>query len=230
MRSFTKRRISPKMRREEAFQAAWEELVGRYGAILQGQVRRSLRNAGFPLEPEQVEERVQEVYYRLLMGGAGRLRRLRRWSQAQVVAYLSRISQRVVVDEVRAQAAAKRGGLRHSFVGRLSEVAERTADPRGNPEEEAILAEGRRLLLERCRLFAESMIWRKDRERCLRVLRLALLEGWSSREISRAEGGRLAASTVDSLVHRARRRLARGGLEVPSRRRDPWPLVSSPRP
>ena len=227
MQSIAKCRISPKVRREEAFRAAWEDLVGRYGAILRAQVRRSLCNAGFPRQPEQVEERVQEVYCRLLMGGPERLRRLRRWSPGQVVAYLSRVAQRVVLDELRAQAAAKRGGLRVSLSGCLSEAAERTADPRCTPEEAAMLAEGRRLLLERCRLLAESMTSRSDRVLCLRILRLALLEGWSSREIVRAGGCRLAASSVDSLVHRARQRLVRGGFAVPSRRGDPGPLVSS---
>jgi DNA-directed RNA polymerase specialized sigma24 family protein len=227
MQPCTKRRISPKVRREKAFQAAWEELVRRYGASLQQQVRWSLRNAGFPFEDEQVEERVQEVYYRVLAGGAGRLRLLRRWSRRQVDCYLARIAQRIVVDELRAMAAAKRGGLGISFTGCLRQVAERIADPRGNPEEQYMLAESRRLLLERCRRIAASMVWRKDRERCLRIFRRALLEGWSSQEISRAEGGRLAASSVDTLVHRARQRLARGGFEVPSRRRDPGPLVSS---
>jgi len=216
------------MRREEAFQAAWEELVRRYGRTVHVQVRRSLRDAGFPLEPEEVEERVQEVYCRLVMGGVGRLRRLRRWNRGQVVAYLTRVAQNVVVDEVRTLAAAKRGGQRTSFGGFLKAVADQTVDPESNPEQQAIVAESRRLLLERCRLLAESMSWRKDQDRglCLRVLRLALLEGWSSREIAYAEGGCLAPSTVDSLVHRARRRLAQGGVDVPNRRRRLQPLVS----
>lgn len=226
MQIIQRRRISPRVRREEAFQAAWEELVRRYDFKLRGQVCRSLRNAGFPIDPEQIQERMQEVYYRLLQGGTGRLRLLRRWSEAQVVSYLSRVAQRVVVDEVRARAAAKRGGPR--IAEYLSKVAERAADPGVNPEEEAINAEGRRLLLERCRLLAESMTWRKDRGLCLRVLRLALLEGWSSREIACSEGGRLVASSVDTLVYRARRWLAKGGLEVPSRRGKTGRLLSSP--
>ena|SRR6185295_1312266 len=226
MQTIHGRRISPRERCEEAFQAAWEELVRRYDFKLRGQVCRSLRNAGFPLDPEQIQERVQEVYFRLLQGGTGRLRLLRRWSEPQVVSYLSRVAQRVVVDEVRARAAAKRGGPRIAEC--LIRLAEGAADPGGNPEEDAINAEGRRLLLERCRLLAESMTWRKDRGLCLRVLRLALLEGWSSREIACSEGGRLVASSVDTLVYRARRWLAKGGLEVPSRRGKTGRLLSSP--
>ncbi|HEX9943333.1 MAG TPA: hypothetical protein VGG03_15045 [Thermoanaerobaculia bacterium] len=228
MNAFEKRRISPRQRQEAAFQAAWEDLVRRYGPLLRGQVHRSLRSAGLPRQPEQVEERVQEVYCRLLTGGTGRLRRLRRWSEGQVVTYLTRVAQRVVVDELRAMAAAKRGGgLRVSFAGCLSEFADRTVDPGGTPEDRAMVSEGRRLLLQHCRLVADSMAAGPDRRRCLRILRLALLEGWSSEEIARAEGGLLAASTVDSLVHRIRRRLARSGLDLPSRRKGRGALLSS---
>jgi DNA-directed RNA polymerase specialized sigma24 family protein len=229
MDPFEERGFCPRTRREKAFQAAWEELVERYGALLRGRVRRSLREAGLEVRDELVEERVQEVYYRLLLGGPRRLRLLRRWSDGRVVAYLTRAADRVVLDEVRAKTAAKRGGLRLAFAGGLSDIADlvqlshRAVDPRGTPEEAAMLAEGHRLVLKSFRRAAQAMIDPEDRGRCLRVLRLAFLEGWSSREIVRAEGG-ISASGVDTLVHRARRRLARGGLELPSRRR---PLISS---
>jgi DNA-directed RNA polymerase specialized sigma24 family protein len=217
MSSFARRCVSPKLVQEKAFQAAWEDLVGRYGALLRVQVRRQLRNAGLAPTGEQVEERVQEVYYRLLLGGAGRLRLLRRWSERRVVTYLSKVAERVVVDEFRSKAAVKRGGsVRLSFHGSLSEVAEWAVDPRGTPEEQALLTERLRLVLRGCRRVADAMDDRRDRGRCLRILRLAILEGWSSHEIVRSEGG--CASSVDSLVHRARRRLARGGLALPSRR------------
>ena len=71
-----------------------------------------------------------------------------------------------------------------------------------------MLAQARRIVLDRCRLLTSGAPCPEDRARNLRILRWALLEGWSSREIVLAEGGRLAVSTVDTLVHRARRRLA----------------------
>ncbi|HEV2854040.1 MAG TPA: hypothetical protein VHC97_14690 [Thermoanaerobaculia bacterium] len=230
MDSFEESGFCPRTRREKAFQSAWEELVERYGALLRGRVRRSLREAGLEPRDELVEERVQEVYYRLLLGGPRRLRLLRRWSDGRVAAYLARAADRVVLDEVRAKRAVKRGGLRLAFAGGLADIAEmaelshRAVDPRGTPEEAALFAERQRLVLKGFRRVAQAMMDPENRGRCLRVLRLAFLEGWSSHEIVRAEGGRLAASTVDTLVHRARRRLARGGLELPSRRRA---LVSS---
>jgi DNA-directed RNA polymerase specialized sigma24 family protein len=202
-------------RREDLYQASWEELVGRYGHHLYGQVRWSLYRAGLSPEPDQVEDRVQEVYCRLLLGGTLLLRQFQRWSELQVVRYLGRTARRVVCDAQRAARAVKRGaGFEIALAGRLAELANRVADSRRTPEELAILAEARRVLIDRCRLLAATAMCPDDRQRNLRVLRWAFVEGWSSQEIVRAEGGRIAVSTVDTLVHRARRRL---GEELPSR-------------
>jgi DNA-directed RNA polymerase specialized sigma24 family protein len=229
------RSFCPRTRREKAFQAAWEELVDRYGGLLRAQVRRTLLSARLKPYDDLVEEQVQEVYYRLLLGGPQRLRLLRRWNDRRVVAYLCRMAESVVVDEVRAKAAVKRGeGWGLWWDGGLPGIPWHAVDPRGTPEEQALISERRRLLLRGCRRMARSMMDEENRGRCMRVLRLALLEGWSSREIARAEGWALAASTVDTLVHRARRRLARGGVELPDRRRtgrprsSRSPLISSP--
>jgi len=205
-------------RREDLFQDSWEELVGRYGHHLQGQVRWWLYRAGLQPEHELVEDQVQEVYCRLLLGGTVLLRQFRRWSEVQVVRYLRRTAQRVVCDERRAANAVKRGaGFQIALAGRLGELANRVADSRGTPEEIAMVSEARRVLLARCRLLASAAMYPEDRQRNLRVLRWALVEGWSSQEIVRAEGGLLAVSTVDTLVHRARRRLA-GSVNLPGRR------------
>jgi DNA-directed RNA polymerase specialized sigma24 family protein len=235
------RSFCPRTRREKAFQAAWEDLVDRYGATLRSQVRRALRGARLRPCKDLVEEKVQEVYYRLLQGGPRRLRLLRRWSDRRVVAYLCRVAESVAVDDLRAKTAIKRGGewglwWDHGLL-EISDLSERAVDPRGTPEDQALLSERRRLVLRGCQRMVRSMMNEEDRGRCLRVLRLALLEGWSSREIEYAERGALAASTVDTLVHRARRRLAKGGIELPSRRPGvrprssrtlPSPLLSSP--
>ena len=149
-----------------------------------------------PPEPEAVEERAQEVYCRLLTGGPRRLRLLRRWSEGQVVSYLSRVAQGVVADEVRSRAAVKRGGGGRA-AGPLCAVAERAVDPRGTPEDDALLREGRRVVLARCRSLLDPNLGQEDRRRSLRILRRALLDGWTGEEIVRAEGGgwRRAPST-----------------------------------
>jgi DNA-directed RNA polymerase specialized sigma24 family protein len=219
-------------RREDLYEASWEELVDRYGHHLRGQVRRSLYRAGLSPEPDQVEDGVQEVYCRLLTGGTVLLRQFRRWSEVQVVRYLGRTARRVVCDEKRAAHAVKRGaGFEISLAGRLAELANRLVDSRGTPEELAMLAEARRALLARCRRLASASMYAEDRQRNLRVLRWAFVEGWSSREIVRAEGGRLAVSTVDTLVHRARRRLGDGASlpsRTPSRTRDMSDMIGAP--
>ena len=224
MSPFERRSVCPQSQREKAFQSAWEELVSRYGALLKGRVRRSLRAAGLAAPDELVEERVQEVYYRLLLGGAGRLRLLRRWSERRVVTYLARVAERVVLDEVRSQTAVKRGG----GWGLWWDESVVTVDPRGTPEDQALLSEHRRLVLKGCHRVVRSMMTSRDRGRSLHILRLALLEGWSSPEIVRAVGGGLSPSAVDSMVYRARLRLAQGGLDLPDRRRETRALISSP--
>lgn len=220
MSPFERRSVCPRTQREKAFQAAWEELVSRYGSLIRGRVRRSLRAAGMAAPGELVEERVQEVYYRLLLGGAGRLRLLKRWSERRVVTYLARVAQRVVLDEVRSQTAAKRGG----GWGLWWDESVVAVDPRKTPEEQALLSEQRRLVLRRVR----STVNPQHRGRSLHILRLALLEGWSSPEIVRAVGGGLSARAVDCMVYRAKRRLAQDGLDLPDRRREVRALISSP--
>src|SRR4029077_11551613 len=96
-------------RREDLYQASWEELGACSGHHLHGQVRWWLYRAGLQLEPDQVEDRVQEVYCRLLLGGTLLLRQFQRWSELQVVRYLGRTARRVVCDAQRAARAVKRG-------------------------------------------------------------------------------------------------------------------------
>src|SRR5436305_12142219 len=89
----SKKKRRRERRREDRFQASWEELVGRYGHRLRGQVRWWLLRAGLRPEPDQVEDRVQEAYCRLLLGGTLLLRQLRRWSEPPVVHSPARTAQ-----------------------------------------------------------------------------------------------------------------------------------------
>src|SRR5436305_15275504 len=120
-------------------ESVWEAVVHGYGPVVRRQVRRSLRLAGVQRpQREQIDEREQEVYYRLLAGGSRRMRLFQRWSEGQRVNYLSRISQGVVADEMRARAAVTRGhGSRFTLVGRLCEIDDPGGDPRA-PELEVL--------------------------------------------------------------------------------------------
>lgn len=204
---------------ERIREAVWEELVRRYGTLLALRICQVLRAWGQEPSPEQVEEMVQEVYVRLLTRGARRLEQCRAQSEKQVVVYLARVAERVVLDELRAASAWKRGsGVLVPLDPAETSPAAKTVDPGETPDVVAMRREIRRLLLQVGRSLHERADTRGDRRRNLRILRLALIEGWSSREIVRAEGGRLAASTVDTVVHRARRLLlAHHGYELPGR-------------
>lgn len=207
MSSFDKRR-SPVETRERAFQAAWEDLVHRYGPVLRGHVHRSLLRAGFAPEAEPVEDWVQETYCRLLGDGPPRLRQLRSLADGQVVNYLYRVARGVIWDERRSRAAQKRGGgYRLRCGGRLAEIADRAVDPRADPEEEAVRGEWRQLLFARCESLVDPRLPPEQRRRAVRVLRRVFLGGWTINEVVRAEGGRMARSSVHALIHRARRRL-----------------------
>ncbi|HVT59359.1 MAG TPA: ECF-type sigma factor [Thermoanaerobaculia bacterium] len=185
--------------------AVWEELICRYGPSLKRRVGRVLRRSGIRPRGEQVEELLQEVYCRLLAAGSRRLLDCRASSERQVGAYLGRIAERVVLDQLRAARAWKRGG--RALADRVcldEDVAERVADPRATPEDLLLSAERLALLLVRC----GELVGRRQRRRNARIFALALLGGLSGAEISCAIGGRLSPRGVDALLRRIRRRLA----------------------
>lgn len=190
-----------------------EDLVRRYGARLAERAKRTLFQYGEPTRLEQVEEVVQEVYCRLLSEGGRRLAACRAGSEGEAVSYLGRVVERVVVDLYRKKKATKRGGGRLTPVAPAERRLLRAAiDPKGNPEERLLAAERRRILLDQWREIGKAIQGKRN----LRILRLALIEGWSSREIAR-ELGKIRPSSVDSVVHRLRRRLAEEGVALPRR-------------
>lgn len=210
MRTLTDRRILRRSSWEKAGEAFWEELVRRHGETLKVRIRGILRAAGIDPGPERLEEMVQEVYFRLLSRGMKHLNRGVD-NRDLVPAYMARIAERVAIDEVRAHRSGRHTKVRWVPVDPENLVA----DSSSNPEDRFLRAEKRRLFLDRCR--AVAALGRENQRRNFRILHLAFLEGWSSREIARAEG-RLAASTVDTVVSRARRLLEkRLGVALPSR-------------
>jgi len=80
-------------------------------------------------------------------------------------------------------------------------------------EDRLISAERRKAFLDSCRRLAG-----RQRQRNLRIFRLAFLDGLTSVEISERLGRPISANGIDTLLHRVRRRLAEEGLMVPRRR------------
>lgn len=201
--------------------ASWDEFLHRYGAALAATVRRALGSAGRALAGELHEDLLQEIYCHLLADGRRRLKRCRGTDDRAVAGYLCRLAENVVVDHLRRGGAAKRGCslLVAPRQGDDSSPVERAADPRADAEHRLLVAESRRLFLDRAAVALQGA----NRHRDLWVTYLALFEGWSSREIAARFAG-TTANNVDSIVHRTRRKLARCGVDLSQlagRRRSP---------
>ncbi|HEY0783919.1 MAG TPA: hypothetical protein VGE98_15790 [Thermoanaerobaculia bacterium] len=192
----------------EGERRGWEQVVRRYGAAVERRVQTLVWRLGLPPAADRVEDLMQEFYCRLFAGGAERLALCLARSDGETFAYLGRIAERVVFDVLRAGTAAKRSPGRGMEVPWEAMVVERALGAAASPLERLLGGERLRLLLARCGRHAG----RDDRRRNCRILRLALLGGFSSAEIARELGGGLAPSSIDSLVHRVKRRLEREGI------------------
>ncbi|HEX3129081.1 MAG TPA: ECF-type sigma factor [Thermoanaerobaculia bacterium] len=192
-------------------ETGWEACVLPFEDWLRKRVSRIMKRAGLRPEPEHVREIVQDVYCRLLEGGPLRLETLRKLHLPGTLTYLTRVARSTVFDQVRAARAARRGGRR------LRIRLEHVADPSPTPEDILLLSECRLLVWRRFLSIGGSGGPGGPAPRNARILWLALVEGWGSRELGRAFA--LAPRSVDTLVHRLRRRCADGGLELRRRRR-----------
>ncbi|MEM7052327.1 MAG: ECF-type sigma factor [Acidobacteriota bacterium] len=184
---------------------AEEVFVERYGALLErvvsGIVAR--RRGTWRAASEGCEDVIQEVYCRLFERGVVPLLEL---GEGQVVVYLQRVARHVLLDRQRSRRTRKRGG---GWVRTGWASAQHSLVAADSPEQTVLGAERRRQFVAACRRLARRgpAGWR-DAEICARVL----LEGWTSREVSRALRGALAPTSIDSLLWRMRRRLQEAEL------------------
>lgn len=194
---------------------AWREFVARFQGRLVTAVRRTLLrlSSGAGADDERVEDLVQEVYCRLL--GAGRRRRFHGSSEAQLMTYLQRVAMSVVVDARREALAEKRWGGRRVAWADWQEAPAAGAGIEDGPEDRLLAGERRRDFLVICR----QALGRRATPTAVRVARLALLEGWTSREIVAGLDGTVGVAGVDSIIHRLRQSLAGRGIALPRRDR-----------
>jgi len=165
--------------------------------------------------PDLVDELVQEVWCRFLERDRRALRGCRRQNDGELLTYLRRVCRSVVVDQLRLRGTIKRGGAAAFVTGTGEEgddLLERIADPAWGPERRAAVREGRRRFLESC---ASLLADRPARD--LEIFRLAVVDGWTSREIAERLDGELRPGSIDSVVHRQRRFLESRGVRVPTR-------------
>jgi RNA polymerase sigma factor (sigma-70 family) len=190
----------------------WEQFVERFGPRLRAGVSRVLRRLEQPATADAVGDLVQDVYCRLLeRSGLGST--FRGGSEGEVLTYLQRVCESVVVDRLRGRATAKRGGHTRFVDLHLGPggIADAVADGSASPEAQCLQRELRSALLAGCRADGPS------RERNVVIFELAVLDGWTSREIAQGFDWGLKTGSIDSVVHRQRKRLKDRGLEAPWR-------------
>lgn len=195
---------------------AWREFVHRFHPRLVAAVQRTLlRLDARSGDDDRVEDLVQEIYCRLLAGGRRNLQRFQGETEAELVVYLQRIAASVVVDRRRVALAGKRwGGVRVTYEEWFTVTLRQGVD-RESPEERLLARERRREFLLVCR----SALGRRSTATTLRIARLALLEGWTSREIAAGLDGQMGVAGIDSVIYRLRRSLAQRGIDLPRRDR-----------
>lgn len=198
-----------------AAESVWREFVVRHEAGL----IRTLSRLWSRFEPghdgSRVEDLLQEVYCRLFAGWRRERLRFRGGSDGEVGAYLQRVARSVVMDARRDDRAGKRGGGRLISL-EASDLEARLAAPAAFGAENRLLQrERRQLFLRRCR----KALGRHASETSLRVAQMALLDGWTSREIATALPGEISAPAVDLLVHRLRKSFELSGTRLPRRAR-----------
>ncbi len=191
---------------------AWGEFVLRFQPLLRSSIARVLRRLDHRASPEAIDDLVQDVYCRLLERGS---EAFRGDNEGEVVSYLRRVCESVVVDRHRGRSTQKRGGrtLLIDLDPQRRTLAELVVDGGSSPEERCLHRELRGLLLDGCRLLYQGR--RPDRN--VAIFELAVLDGWTSREIAEEFDWGLKAGSIDSVVHRQRKRLKRRGLEAPER-------------
>lgn len=194
----------------------WQEFQNRFDRPLAMGVRRTLLRFGARISDDEHQDLLQETYCRLLEGQGRRLKRCRGEVEGAISAYLGRVAESVVVDYLRGRSAAKRG--RGVVIDLLREsgtdLAANVRDRRRTPEERLLERERQARFLARC----GKLVGKRSPERDLQVLYLAFFEGWTSREICQKVGKGMKPSTVDSLIHRLRKRFSDLGVEIPRRR------------
>lgn len=164
-----------------------------------------------PVDPDRVADLVQDTFCRLLERDRRRLKSFRGTAEAQADAWMRRLAERHALDRLRATRRHWSRGGSHSRPAPAGGLLQ-ARRPATSPEQRVLQRERLRQFLVRCRTLGHS-------ERNARILRLVLVEGWSSREVSAACRGALTPGTVDTIVYRFRRRLARADLPVPLRGR-----------
>jgi RNA polymerase sigma factor (sigma-70 family) len=192
----------------------WRSFEKFFKPRLLAAITRTLWRSHQRRDADLVDELLQETWCRLLAGERRILKAFTGDTEGAACVYLMRVAESVTLDGLRRGAAIKRGSEFCLVRGHTAEsLANRILDPTASPEARAVRRDLWKRFWQRCQHLSGS----RDVDRDLEILDLALFQGWTSREIAKSKG--LRASTVDTVIHRLRRRLGRHGLNLPARPR-----------
>ncbi len=196
----------------------WNEFVARFNGRIVTFVIRERRRRGIasgPREADVVSDLIQEVYVRLLAHDRRALSSFRGDSGYAVLAYLGKVAQAVVGDDLRKSSSQKRAAHLVSIDadsdGDMPDVGSTLeADERTGPDH--MLSE--RLVLERFRQ-ALASTGSANATRDALIFQLHVLDGLSAREIAAIPEYDMSVAAVEAVLRRTRDRL-KALLDSPS--------------
>ncbi len=191
-----RRCLDENTRHSKTRHSAWDEFTRRY----ERRLRATLRKTFGPKRIEaDVEDCLQDLYLRLLSLDGEAFRGRTEW---ELDCYLDQMARNLVRDRRR----LARGERRRWQSVRAREAGFHVSTLRPVQERRIIARQRLGGYLRCCRRMLE-----------VSGQRVALVEGYESREIARRLGGLITAPQIDAMIHRLRRRLAQRG--IPIRRR-----------
>jgi RNA polymerase sigma factor (sigma-70 family) len=192
---------------QEQTEELWRRFQKHYQHDLERIVRRAVCKYHQPRQVHDIEDLMQDLFCSVL---ASR-RKFVAHSDRQLWAYLSQIVCRRLIDRYR-RARFPKKRLRRIGKAELHWLGNRRgADDLPTPEEVTVRRDAWRQLAALASLVVHPQ--RSALE--MRALRMALIEGYSSREIAQATD--LKAHRVDRLVFRLRKKMATAGMDLPYR-------------
>jgi|CXWL01.1.fsa_nt_gi DNA-directed RNA polymerase specialized sigma24 family protein len=185
---------------------AWREFLRRFGPT----VRRSVKLVlGARACPTDVEDFTQDIYCALLAQGGHRLRAFRGATECSASGFIARTAERLARDGARVERRRKRLGW-GSWTLLYLAASHTVPDPGPGPEARALDTERRRRLAAGLRAVTPESL-------AARLVEMAVFGGWGSRDLARLSRGRYTSGNIDTLLSRARQRLAPQGMHLPVR-------------
>ena len=188
--------------------ADWCELHQRLAGRIHSWLQRGVSGPCGQLAALEADDLAQEVYCRLLANDRRALRRCRAQSDGELMAYLARVCQSVLISAARERGACKRRAASGAPARCIDH--DKVSAPGLSPEERALVADVRRKAIA-CTTRSCPVAARRQRF----ILDQVLFVGYTSGELSRSVG--VSASSIDTVVSRARRRARSLGIPFPNR-------------